>query len=787
MKNKHKPSGYRTFLILISLLYSVCGQCPWSRELVDLHTDCICTYNNVQRLSVQCSPVNFNKLLKALKDSVKGIPIDLLYINNSTIDVLEDDSFKNLDIKTLQLSRSGLKNVSSSAFSGLEMKLTNLNLHGNLLKEVPTEALRRLRYLREIDLSHNQITKISDGAFLGIPLTTLKLADNTLNISVGAFRGLESTLRNLNLKATGITKVPVAVMNLHVLSFLDLAQNKISEISDGTFENMHTLTALNLERNRLIKINGSSFRGVNDSLSSLSLLNNLLLDFPLEVIQTLTELRVLDLGFNGIRSIPKTAFIRNSMLTLLALDGNPLPTLPLEAFQHLNSTLRGLSIGGSYLECDCKIKWLSEWIITNNLQVTSRERNPQFCGKPEHLRSYTFSQINPRDLVCDRTVPPTTETTPLTRTTKTPKRLDDFHTVQKLPNEERKTEDGSVVKVSLGIASDPTYPTLSRSDSSRTHIEEEEVRVIDIYRKDSTVVVEWETDSDNLLGFQVIYRKFGEEEFRTGPALPKTQKRFELENMPIYDCVVVCVVTLEDSATLTADTVPHRQCRELKREASSKPIEVDKIIIGASAAICSLIIIVVLILVCCCRRKKHHEKNGVPPPAPAIKSEHEWETSSMYSGRSIPRAHMYHMEPTTNGSVNHSFLVDDNRSHLSHYSQMPNGYTKGRPNADGQSHRSYASNKYNGNHFLGNPEIRKSQQSLSQISGHHSFIGSHLSMPHQKKKDRLTSASSLHSLTEYSSDWNERSNWKDQEVDIYVGQNRAIPTHAKYRKSYSGR
>ncbi|XP_067125591.1 uncharacterized protein [Centruroides vittatus] len=786
MRDKSRRSREWTFFILFTVLCSVYGQCPWSRELVDLHTDCICTYNNVQRLSVQCSPVNFNKLLKALKDSVKGIPIDLLYINNSTIDVLEDDTFKTLDIKSIQLSRSGLKNISTSAFSGLETKLTNLNLHGNLLKEVPTQALRRLRFLREIDLSHNLIQKVSDGAFMGIPITTLKLADNTLNVSNSAFRGLESTLRNLNLKGTGIGTVPVAVRSLHVLSFLDLAQNKISEIADGTFENMHTLTALNLERNRLININGSSFRGVNDSLSSLSLLNNLLLDFPLDVINTLTELRVLDLGFNGIRFIPQTAFSRNSMLTLLALDGNPLPTLPLEAFQHLNSTLRGLSIGGSYLECDCRLKWLSEWIITNNLQVTSRERNPQFCGKPEHLRSYTFSQINPRDLVCDKTVPTTTESTVQSRTTKTPKRLDDFRTVQKLPADEKR-EEGSVLKVTPGVSPDSTYPTLSRSDSSRTRLEDEEVQVVDVYRSGSRIAVEWESISDNLLGFKVIYRKFGEDEFRAGPALPKTQKRFELENVPSYDCIVVCVVTLEDGVTLTADNVPHRQCRELKREASGKPIEVDKIVIGASAAICSLIIVVVLILVCCCRRKKHHEKSGVPPPAPAIKSDHEWETSSMYSGRSIPRAHMYHLEPTTNGSVNHSFVVDDNRSHLSHYSQMPNGYSKGRPNADGQSHRSYTSNKYNGNHFLGNPELRKSQQSLSQISGHHSFIGSHLSMPHQKKKDRLTSAGSLHSLTEYSSDWNERSNWKDQEVDIYVGQNRAIPTHAKYRKSYGGR
>ena len=35
-------------------------------------------------------------------------------------------------------------------------------------------------------------------------------------------------------------------------------------------------------------------------------------------------------------------------LTLLALDGNPLPTIPAAAFNHLNNTLRGLSVGKYY-------------------------------------------------------------------------------------------------------------------------------------------------------------------------------------------------------------------------------------------------------------------------------------------------------------------------------------------------------------------------------------------------------------------------------------------------------
>lgn len=60
----------------------------------------------------------------------------------------------------------------------------------------------------------------------------------------------------------------------------------------------------------------------------------------------LTHVQVLDLGFNGIRHLSNEAFTNNKLLTLLALDGNPLKTLSIDTFAHLNSTLRGLSFGG---------------------------------------------------------------------------------------------------------------------------------------------------------------------------------------------------------------------------------------------------------------------------------------------------------------------------------------------------------------------------------------------------------------------------------------------------------
>jgi len=81
-------------------------------------------------------------------------------------------------------------------------------------------------------------------------------------------------------------------------------------------------------------------------------------------------LQVLDVGFNLISRLPEDSFASVRALTLLALDGNPLATLPRANFAHLNGTLRGLSLGGRALRCDCKLRWIAEWIRDQDLQVT---------------------------------------------------------------------------------------------------------------------------------------------------------------------------------------------------------------------------------------------------------------------------------------------------------------------------------------------------------------------------------------------------------------------------------
>ena len=116
---------------------------------------------------------------------------------------------------SLQLSACGIKSVHPEAFRGQESHLRHLSLAQNQLTEVPTASLERLAQLVLLDLSYNKITKIPPNAFEALnKLSTLKLNDNNLDLDTQAFKGLENSLRNLNLKGSCTL---LSFLNLHTL------------------------------------------------------------------------------------------------------------------------------------------------------------------------------------------------------------------------------------------------------------------------------------------------------------------------------------------------------------------------------------------------------------------------------------------------------------------------------------------------------------------------------------------------------------------------------------------
>lgn len=508
--------------------------------------------------------------------------IDLLYINNSSIPVLTNNLFTNLKIHNLQISGCGIKKIEEDAFRGQGQYLKNLNLQDNELAEVPVKALKILINLSLLDISKNRITHIDNHSFITLrKLTTLKVSDNNVTLAPQTLSGLENSLKNLNLKGTKQKSVPECIRGLRSLAFLDLSQNSIRELPgpDGsrTFEGLDSLTALNLERNIIVNLKDDAFAGIKATLSSLSLLNNLLPEFPTSAIGTLSDLRVLDIGFNLLNKLPVDAFVNNPSITLLALDGNPLPTVPEQAFYHLNQTLRGLSLGGRFLNCDCRLRWIIEWIRNGELQVTSRERNPQFCGNPPQFRERGFYSFEPNELVCDYDASVTTEkqtttikdlndrkishfTTTTSTTTKAPTTSTSTSSspnTEPSNNNEIPTKSAPVQSSSTTSTTRPSrIPTVRPAAPTWRHAphqrpplvmsfpqqkpkidDSNEVIVKNAYRKDNSVIIHWDSDVANILGFRVVYRLFGDKSFKQGPPLEASEREFTIRNVPSQVCI----------------------------------------------------------------------------------------------------------------------------------------------------------------------------------------------------------------------------------------------------------
>ena len=120
-----------------------------------------------------------------------------------------------------------------------------------------------------------------------------------------------------------------------------------------------------------------------------------------------------------------------------------------------------------------------------------------------------------------------------------------------------------------------------------------------LYRQDSSVIIQWDSDTSNILGFRVVYRLFGDKTFKQGPPLESTEREFKIKNVPSQECIIVCVISLEE-INVTPENVPYSQCREV-RTVTAQASNMDKITIAASAAICGTIIVAVIIFIAASR------------------------------------------------------------------------------------------------------------------------------------------------------------------------------------------
>ncbi|KAK6285195.1 hypothetical protein J4Q44_G00389790, partial [Coregonus suidteri] len=197
-----------------------------------------------------------------------------------------------------------------------------------------------------VDCSNQKLTKIPDH----IPQYTQELRLNNNEFTV--------------LEATGFFK------RLPQLKKINLSNNRISDIEEGTFEGATGVNELILTSNRLENIHYGMLQGLNG-------------------------LRTLMLRSNRISCVSNSSFVGLSSVRLLSLYDNLITSMTPGAFDTLHA-LSTLNLLANPFNCNCHLAWLGDWLRRKRI-VTGNPR----CQNPYFLKEIPIQDVAGQDFTCD--------------------------------------------------------------------------------------------------------------------------------------------------------------------------------------------------------------------------------------------------------------------------------------------------------------------------------------------------------------------------------------------------
>ncbi|XP_022101154.1 vasorin-like [Acanthaster planci] len=268
----------RPFLLSLCFVFTSCAAPSFnqSSQLLQLCQICKCDRRNSAKL-VNCSYAKLN-------DS------DLASADLS-------------DTHTLILSNTNLEHVPDLRASQLVTFDLSHN-HISDLREIPDGAFRNLRRLRDLNMSHNRLSKISKEMLHGAKgLVNLDMSYNEISMTAAdAFAGL-TNLATLQLDHNQLEEVPTVFKNNNIdlrqsLQTINLRGNPIRELPEDPFGDLQYLHYLDLSRMKLEYVHPDAFKGLTTGLYELHLNSNKLQTLSVQTIQNLRYLTSLSLYDN---------------------------------------------------------------------------------------------------------------------------------------------------------------------------------------------------------------------------------------------------------------------------------------------------------------------------------------------------------------------------------------------------------------------------------------------------------------------------------------------------------
>uniref|UniRef100_A0A0K0EJS2 TIR domain-containing protein n=1 Tax=Strongyloides stercoralis TaxID=6248 RepID=A0A0K0EJS2_STRER len=297
--------------------------------------------------------------------------IQQLTLSNNLIEKIEKYVFKNIPLlQHLEIHNNQLREIPE-----LGEKLLHLNLAFNKIQRLPY-SIGELKEIISLNLSSNMLIddmKEKFGVYLkGKKIENLDISGNKFTkIPYEMFEEAYEMLTTLDVSRNYIKSINNCGNMTHLQSF-DLSHNKIEELKSNCIENCIMLQDIKLTNNSIHKISPTFFDAQKESLISLDLSLNLLLDIPISItnldkirhinvshnqittipILTLSKMEHLtnfDGSFNRLSSIDSFIFSNCKKLKKLYLKNNRITQISKDAFKDSNS-LSILDISNNYLD-----------------------------------------------------------------------------------------------------------------------------------------------------------------------------------------------------------------------------------------------------------------------------------------------------------------------------------------------------------------------------------------------------------------------------------------------------
>ena len=391
-------------------------------------------------------PVSLESLTIKREKDVAQLPLAVLFddslksltsltISGTSIREVTNEAFSQLsNLRELDLSGNFINQIRQKSFDGLSASLKKLSLASNFLRSdiSDMDGLRGLPNLEELDLSGNEeITDIPDFSNLNLDeLTSIKvfLGKNKIgSLSSNAFSGIAQRLHTLDLSENSISNMDQGSFNgVTNLQVLHLSQQsgmtgRVLTLPNSLSQSADSLTHLFLDGQNLQE---SSLWGVVSFMAKLEVLdlrNAGLNQLPNLALQRMTVLRELYLSGNSLTSLSQENFIGpRDTLKKLYLSQNPLTSISSCVFAHYTSFPITLALKSAPLLCDCQLGWLHKSARDGHI-VFDPEQAPSCSNyNDEPLLSKGYDTICPdsgyTDDSCDNPYttppPPTAPETP---------------------------------------------------------------------------------------------------------------------------------------------------------------------------------------------------------------------------------------------------------------------------------------------------------------------------------------------------------------------------------------